>query len=132
MKRKVLYPIKKEYVSRFFDGSKAYEFRKRLCSDDVDTIVIYESNGRGKIVGEMQVVGRIACPPQRLWELTKDYAGIQEDEFFRYFKDCEVACAYVIGDINVFVKPRKLADYGVNAVPQNYVYLNKINYNGRY
>lgn len=40
-KMKALFPIKKEYVKKIFDGSKAYEYRKSFCSLEVDTIVIY-------------------------------------------------------------------------------------------
>ena len=29
-KKKILYPIKKKYVKRIFDGTKAYEYRKPL------------------------------------------------------------------------------------------------------
>lgn len=38
-KMKALFPIKKEYVKKIFDGSKAYEYRKSFCSLEVDTIV---------------------------------------------------------------------------------------------
>lgn len=122
-KKKILYPIKKKYVKRIFDGTKAYEYRKHLCKDDIDTIVIYESSGRGKVVGECQIVGRICCEPQKLWNLTRELAGIEEKDFFEYFKDCEKACAYVIGDVNVFLTPKTLEDYGVNCIPQNFIYL---------
>lgn len=36
-KMKALFPIKKEYVKKIFDGSKAYEYRKSFCSLEVDT-----------------------------------------------------------------------------------------------
>ena len=51
---KALFPIKKEYVKKIFDGSKAYEYRKSFCSLEVDTIVIYESRGKGLVVGEFE------------------------------------------------------------------------------
>lgn len=122
-KTKVLYPIAKKYVKRIFDGSKAYEFRRSFCSPDVDTIVIYESQGRGKVVGECQIVGRICCSPYKLWNLTKEYAGIEEKDFFKYFEGCDKACAYVIGDVNIFLKPRELSEYGIDFAPQNYFYV---------
>lgn len=122
-KKKILYPIRKAYVKRIFDGTKAYEYRKHLCRDDVDTIVIYESSGRGLVVGECQIVGRICCEPKKLWELTKEHSGIEEKDFFEYFNGCEKACAYVIGDVNIFFVPKKLEDYGIRYVPQNFVYL---------
>lgn len=122
-KTKVLYPIKKEYVRKIFDGSKAYEFRRSFCNPSVDSIVIYESAGRGMVVGECKIVGRICCDPEKLWSLTKEYAGIPEKDFFEYFKDCDKACAYVIGDVNIFLRPKKLSDYGIEYPPQNYLYV---------
>ena len=53
-KMKALFPIKKEYVKKIFDGSKAYEYRKSFCSLEVDTIVIDESRGKGLFVGEFE------------------------------------------------------------------------------
>lgn len=92
-KNKILYPIKRKYVKRIFDGTKAYEYRKHLCREEVDTIVIYESSGRGMVVGECKIVDRICCDPTKLWEKTKELSGMEEKEFFNYFRYCKNACA---------------------------------------
>lgn len=120
---KALYSIKKEFVKRIFDGSKAYEYRKHLCSSEVDEIVIYESCGRGLVVGEFDIVDRISDTPRNLWERTKDYAGISEEDFFSYFAHCDIAYAYVIGDVNVFLKPKLLQEFGFEKAPQNFYYM---------
>ena len=104
-KMKALFPIKKEYVKKIFDGSKAYEYRKSFCSLEVDTIVIYESRGKGLVVGEFEI------------------AGISESDFCSYFEGRDKACAYVVGNVNVFLKPKTLQDYGINVVPQNFCYI---------
>lgn len=122
-KNKILYPIKRKYVKRIFDGTKAYEYRKHLCREEVDTIVIYESSGRGMVVGECKIVDRICCDPVKLWEKTKELSGMEEKEFFNYFRCCKNACAYVLGDVNIFLKPKSLKEYDIHFVPQNYVYL---------
>lgn len=122
-KNKILYPIKRKYVKRIFDGTKAYEYRKHLCREEVDTIVIYESSGRGMVVGECKIVDRICCNPTKLWEKTKELSGMEEKDFFNYFRCCKNACAYVLGDVNIFLKPKNLKEYGIDFVPQNYVYL---------
>ena len=33
------------------------------------------------------------------------------------------ACAYVVGNVNVFLKPKTLQDYGIDAVPQIFCYI---------
>lgn len=120
---KVLYPIKKEFVKKIFDGSKAYEYRKYLCSDKVDTIVIYESRGRKLVVGEFEIVGRLCDTPHNLWEKTKDGAGVSETDFFAYFANCSKAYAYEIGNVNVFLKPKSLQKFGFERAPQNFYYI---------
>lgn len=120
---KALLPIKKKYVKKIFDGSKAYEYRKTFCSKFVDTIAIYESRGRGLVVGEFKIAGRICDTPQKVWERTKKYAGISEEDFFAYFDGACKACAYIIGDVHIFLVPRTLQDYGLDCAPQKYVYI---------
>lgn len=85
-KMKALFPIKKEYVKKIFDGSKAYEYRKSFCSLEVDTIVIYESRGKGLVVGEFEIADRLCDTPRNIWERTKGYAGISESDFFHISK----------------------------------------------
>lgn len=64
---KALFPIKKEYVKKIFDGSKAYEYRKSFCSLEVDTIVIYESRGKGLVVGEFEIADRLCDTPRKIY-----------------------------------------------------------------
>ena len=116
-KSRVIYPVKKEFIRRIFDGTKAF------CKKEISSIILYESRGSGKVVGECQVVGKICSEPSKMWMLCKEYAGIEEEDFFAYFKGCSKACAYILGDVNIFLSPKSLQDYGVKSAPQNYVYV---------
>lgn len=93
---------------------------------EVDTIVIYESRGKGLVVGEFEIADRLCDTPRNIWERTKGYAGISESDFFSYFEGRDKACAYVVGNVNVFLKPKTLQDYGINVVPQNFVISDKL------
>ena len=117
-KMKALFPIKKEYVKKIFDGSKAYEYRKSFCSLEVDTIVIYESRGKGLVVGEFEIADRLCDTPRNIWERTKGYAGISESDFFSYFEGRDKACAYVVGNVNVFKEKvsRKFGDFRIHCM----------------
>lgn len=95
---------------------------------EVDTIVIYESRGKGLVVGEFEIADRLCDTPRNIWERTKGYAGISESDFFSYFEGRDKACAYVVGNVNVFLKPKTLQDYGIDAVPQIFL-LYQINLN---
>lgn len=37
----ILLPIHPDYVKNIFNGTKRYEFRKRICKKPVDRILIY-------------------------------------------------------------------------------------------
>ena len=75
-KMKALFPIKKEYVKKIFDGSKAYEYRKSFCSLEVDTIVIYESRGKGLVVGEFEIADRLCDTPRNIWEYNSSPSSV--------------------------------------------------------
>lgn len=85
-KMKALFPIKKEYVKKIFDGSKAYEYRKSFCSLEVDTIVIYESRGKGLVVGEFKIIEAFTEHQQLLRHIMvaeyKDEYGKKKEEAY--------------------------------------------------
>ena len=49
----ILMSIKPEYVNKIFDGTKRYEYRKKLCKQRIDKIIVYSSSPIKKIVGEL-------------------------------------------------------------------------------
>ena len=119
----LLLSIKPEYVDRILLGTKKYEYRKRLARDDIDTILIYSTAPTMKVVASVQVVGRLSASPTALWEKTKAHAGISREKFRDYFRGCQTAYAYELGDVSVFSEARNLIDYGIVAAPQSFVYI---------
>jgi len=110
---KILLSIKPEYAKRILDGSKKYEFRKRLAQETVDSIVIYSSSPQMAVVGEVEVIESIAMSPSALWEFTT------------YFKDCKIAYAYKLGNVTIYENPKALKDLGLFQAPQSFIYLAK-------
>ena len=51
----ILMSIKPEYVDKIFSGEKKYEYRKRLCKEKIDTIIVYSSSPIQKVVGELKI-----------------------------------------------------------------------------
>lgn len=122
---RILLSIKPEYVKRILDGSKKYEFRKRLAQEAVDSIVIYSSSPQMVVVGEVEVIESIAMSPSALWEFTKKEAGISRAKFRTYFKDCKKAYAYKLGNVSIYENPKALKDLGLFQAPQSFIYLAK-------
>ena len=65
---KVLLSIKPEFVSKIFDGSKKYEYRKVLFKrKDITTVVIYASNPVKQVVGEFEIKAILSDDVDALW-----------------------------------------------------------------
>lgn len=119
----ILLSINPEYVERIFDGSKKYEFRKRLASRTVDKILMYSTAPIMKVVGEVQIVETISASPTALWECTKKFAGISRDKYRKYFKGCKVAYAYQLGQVIRYDPPKELNEFNICLPPQSFLYL---------
>lgn len=121
---KVLLSIKPEFVKKIFLGEKRYEFRKVIFkSKDIKTVVIYASSPISKIVGEFTIETIIKDSPEMIWGQTKDYAGITEDFFKRYFKGKNKAYAIEIKRCIQYQRTIELNEIGVKRAPQSFMYL---------
>ena len=110
-------------MERIFDGSKKFEFRKRLADKSVNRILIYATIPTKQVVGEITVLDTLSASPTALWEKTKGKAGISRQRFREYFKGCKTAYAYCLGELFIYEPPKSLADYGISFPPQSFVYL---------
>jgi predicted transcriptional regulator len=123
---KAILSIKPEYVTRILDGSKTYEFRRRIFKrQDVDTIVIYCTSPQSAIVAEARIDSIIESTPENVWERTHKHGGISRDGFMRYFHDTDTAYAIKFRQVTRFERPRSLSEYAPNvkAAPQSFVYI---------
>lgn len=123
---KVLLSIKPEFVSKIFDGTKKYEFRKVLFKEkDVSTIVVYSSSPICQVVGEFNVDEILCDNAESIWENTKDHAGVTKEFYSTYFNGRKTAIAIKIGRIKKYRYPKKLSDLNVKKAPQSFCYLDK-------
>ena len=122
----ILLSIKPEYAERILEGTKQFEFRKRLATKPVGKIIIYETVPTMRIVGEAAVIETISESPDSLWERTKTQAGISFSKFKDYFMGYDTANAYRLGEVVKYSTPKKLADYNIQHPPQSFVYVSKV------
>lgn len=120
---KILMPIKPKYVQGIMSGDKKYEFRKILAKRKVDKIIIYETSPVMKVVAEVMINNILVDHPEVIWNKTYEYAGINKNDYDKYYQDNKQAVAYSLGEVEVFEKPRELKDYGIHFFPQSYVYI---------
>lgn len=119
----LLLSIKPEYVERILNGTKKYEYRKRLAKKETGVIYIYSTAPKMKVVASVEVLDRVSASPTALWEQTKKYSGISRAEYREYFRGCKTAHAYKLGTVQIFNAAKDLADFGINVAPQSFAYI---------
>lgn len=119
----MLLSIKPEYAKAILAGRKKYEFRKRRCRNGVSKVVFYATAPESRVVGEAEIEAIIEGDPSEIWEQTKEVAGIARDKYCEYYHGYSNAVAYQLKNVIAYDQPKELSDYGVNHVPQSFVYI---------
>ena len=121
---KVIMSIKSKFAARIFDGSKKYEYRRRIFKQsDVTKVIIYVPAPTQKVIGEFEI-GEILCEkPSILWEKTSDYAGITGEEFKGYFGGLPWGYAIEIKSTILYANPLPLQAFGTSTPPVAFKYL---------
>jgi len=103
----VLLSIKPKYVEKILEGEKKYEFRKSSFKDPeaVNKIYIYSTSPEQKIVGYFILDEIIEDAPENLWEKCKEDSGLEEEEFFDYYRGKQEGVAMKINYSESFKEP---------------------------
>lgn len=120
---KVLMSIKPKFVEKIFSETKTFELRKKIFKSSINTIVIYSSSPKKKVVGEIIIDKIISSTPKLLWKSYKNNLGISEKEYFKYYKNSKVAYAIKIKKVIKYKKELELKDFGIEKAPQSYQYI---------
>ena len=115
--------IKPEYVDKIFSGSKKYEYRKRMCKEKIDTIIVYSSSPIQKVVGELKIKQVLYDKKNVIWNTTYKHGGITKIKYDKYYENCDYAVAYEIEKAILYNKQKDLKDFNVKMAPQSYVYI---------
>ncbi len=111
------------YAKAIFDGSKRFEFRRKIFRADIRVVIVYMSSPVMQVVGEFSVEGIITDEVDALWDQTEAHAGIERDAFMDYFAGRSVGHAIKIGKVKRYNQPRNLEEaYGLRP-PQSFLYL---------
>jgi predicted transcriptional regulator len=121
----ILLSIKPKYVRSIIEGGKRYEFRKTIFKNrGIDLIYIYSSSPVKKIVGTFEVGGILEDHPRDLWNNVKEFAGINDRDFFTYFEGKSRAFAIEIQNLQEFDEPINPYETMPGFVPpQSYCYM---------
>lgn len=121
----ILLSIKPKYAESIISGNKRYEFRKIVFKRNyIENVYIYCTSPVKRIIGSFKVGDIIEDRPIKLWEKLNKFSGLEEKEFFDYFKNIERGFAIEIKSIEKFedpVDPVKLIPSFVP--PQSFYYV---------
>jgi len=122
---KLLLAIKPEYANAILEGTKKYEFRRRIWRRHVDSVLIYATALVKGVVGEFKVQDILYDKLNSLWLQTRDSAGISIDGFQKYFRGYEYGYAIKIGKVTKYEEPLKLSFFNMKP-PQSFKYVKTI------
>lgn len=131
----LLLSIKPEYASKIFDGTKKVELRRvrnRLKSGDL--VVVYVTSPEKALVGSFEVEDIIVkdLPEElnNLWKQVEEQAGIERQQFYRYYQGASVGVGIFLKNIKKFPKPLELESLRKQLPnirpPQSYRYLTPV------
>lgn len=124
--KNIILPIKPEYAEKILHNEKKFEYRKKLCIENIDKIYIYATSPVKRIIGEADVLEKIIMDKRELWELSKAEAGITEMYYEEYFQSNKKACAYKLGNVKKYQESIDLKEIGVYYIPQSFSYVGNI------
>lgn len=121
---KVLLSIKPKYADLIFEGTKKFEFRRRIFKNtDIKTILVYASSPIKKVIGEFEIEAILKSDLKSLWKETEKHAGIDEEYFYQYFIAKEQGFAIKINKTKKYRKPLCLKEDFNLLPPQSFLYL---------
>jgi predicted transcriptional regulator len=126
MPTSVLLSIKPEFAQRIFDGTKQFEFRRKLFRNrNVKKIVVYATAPVSRVIGEFEIDDIIESEIEPLWEQTKEYSGIHKEYFNKYFCGRDTGYAIKVGKTLMYETPLELlSHFNLKCAPQFFVYVN--------
>jgi predicted transcriptional regulator len=121
----VIISIKPAYADMILDGKKRYEFRKHGFRKQIDKVFIYSTKPISKIMGYFTFDEILKGTPPEIWEICSEYAGILEDDFYKYYERAKIAFAIKINSvfrIEEPISPFKIK--GGFSSPRSFTYTN--------
>ena len=120
--KKILLSINPQHVEKIINGIKKFEYRTRVAKEDIKAILVYCTYPTKKVVAEVKIKNILCDTPDKLWEKTKEYSGIDKTFYDKYFNGHSIAYAYELGEVIEYVSPKELIEFGCKYAPQSFIY----------
>lgn len=120
----MLISIKPKYVKEIISGKKKYEYRKCIFRKNIDKVYMYSTSPEQRIIGYFEYKGYLEGTPSQVWEITKEFSGIDDKSYYEYFD--KSSCAYAIKIERIYLFPTPIdpkTKFKKFIPPQSYKYL---------
>ena len=126
----ILLPVRHEYAHAIFLGKKTVEFRKTSVPDNITHIVVYSCRPDSAVLWYCGVSNCIELPPGLLWDHYGRMGAVDKDDFFNYYRGCQVGRCYILENPVSFQVPIHLDELqSVFAPPRSFAYLSEDDWN---
>lgn len=121
---KVILSIRPEFAEKIFNGTKRFEFRRRIYKNEaVKSVIVYASAPICKVIGEFEIETVHHDDLNSLWESTFEFAGISEDFYREYFNGKESGYAIEVKKVRKYREPLGIREsFGIGP-PQSFAYI---------
>lgn len=123
---RVLFSVHPEYADMIINGTKRYEFRRRLPARSCcDCFALYSTLPVGGVVAQGRIERMLSLPPDDLWRLAGPYSGLRRASFEEYFEGASMAHAIELCDVVGFDEMIPLSQYAprLKRPPQSFAYV---------
>jgi predicted transcriptional regulator len=124
---KVILSIKPEFAEKIFNGTKKFEFRRRIYKNEkVKSVIVYASAPISMVIGEFAIETVHFDDLNSLWDSTSEFAGISEAFYREYFSGKNFGYAIEVKEVKKYREPVGIREsYGI-APPQSFAYVDAI------
>lgn len=124
---RVLLSIKPEFAEKIFNGTKKFEFRRRIYkNENVKSVVVYASAPVSKVIGEFEIETVHHDELDSLWDSTSQFAGISEAYYREYFNGKASGYAIEVKRVRKYREPLGIREsFGIGP-PQSFAYVDSV------
>lgn len=110
------------HVDKIMTGEKRFEYRKRIPTG-IRYVVVYSTAPIKRIVALIEVDEILHNNPLLIWQQTKEYAGISQHYFLKYFENHDYSFAVKFKRVFKIDPGLPINVLGKENGPQSFVYL---------
>lgn len=131
--RVCLLSIHSTFAHLIYQSRKRYEFRKVKPNISIKIFLLYETSPQMMVTGAFFSNGIISDTPEKLWDKTSHYAGVERDYFLKYYANKYIGHAICISHAIKFSKKFRISEIqnDISRPPQSFQYITLEHHDGR-